>query len=132
MDPIARILAEAETIAVVGLSNNRERPAYQVAEYLKRNGYRIIPVNPNITEALGEKAYPDLLAIPGEVDVVNIFRRPEYVPDIVRQAIAKGAKVVWMQPGAESDEAADMAQAAGVQAVVGMCMRVEHKRLRGR
>lgn len=128
MDPIQKILEEAETIAVVGLSNNRQRPAYGVAEYLQKNGYRIIPVNPNETEVLGEKAYPDLLSVPDSVDIVNVFRNPRYVPEIVQQAISKGARVVWMQPGAENYDAADMAQAAGVQAVVGMCLRVQHRR----
>lgn len=128
MDPISKLLSEAETIAVVGLSNNPMRPSYDVSQYMQRMGYRIIPVNPNETEVLGEKAYPDLMSVPERVDVVNIFRRPEYVPDIVEQAIAKGAKVVWMQPGTENYDAADAAEAAGIQTVVGMCLRVQHRR----
>lgn len=128
MDPISKMLDEAETIAVVGLSNNPARPSYDVAQYMQRMGYRIIPVNPNETEVLGEKSYPDLLSVPGPIDIVDIFRRPEFVPDVVNQAIAKGAKVVWMQPGTENYDAADAAEAAGVKTVVGMCLRVQHRR----
>lgn len=128
MDPISKILQQAETIAVVGLSGNPARPSYDVAQYLQRSGYRVIPVNPNETQVLGEKAYPDLLSIPERIDIVDIFRRPEYVPDVVDQAIKKGAKVVWMQPGAENYDAADMAEAAGLKTVVGMCLRVQHRR----
>lgn len=127
MDPLEKILREAETIAVVGLSNRTDRPSYGVAQYLQRSGYRIIPVNPNVTEVLGEKAYPDLLAVPGRVDIVDIFRRPEYVPEIVQQAIAKNVRVVWMQPGTENYDAAEQAEAAGIKTIVGMCLRVQHK-----
>jgi predicted CoA-binding protein len=128
MDPLDKILQESENIAVVGLSNHTDRPAYDVARYLQRNGYRIIPVNPNETSVLGEKAYPDLLSVPERIDIVDIFRRPEYVPEIVQQAIARNAKVVWMQPGAENYDAAEAAEAAGLVAIVGMCLRVQHKR----
>ena len=128
MDPIQKILNESQTIAVVGLSNNPARPSYGVAQYLQQSGYRIIPVNPNEKQVLGEQAYPDLLAVPGRVDIVHIFRRPEYVPDIVKQAIAKNVRAVWMQPGTENYDAADAAEAAGITAVVGMCLRVQHKR----
>lgn len=127
MDPISKILSESQNVAVVGLSSNPERPSYGVAQYLQRNGYHVIPVNPNETEVLGEKAYPDLASVPETVDIVNIFRRPEYVPDIVKQAIAKGVKVVWMQPGTENYDAADAAEAAGIKTVVGMCLRVQHR-----
>lgn len=130
MDPVQKILREAETIAVVGLSNNRDRPAYEIAEYLQRNGYHIVPVNPNETDVLGEPSYPDLLSVPGRVDIVNVFRNPRYVPEIVRQAIARGARLVWMQPGAENYDAAEMAEAAGLEVVVGMCIRVQHRRVR--
>ncbi|MCX7840691.1 MAG: CoA-binding protein, partial [Anaerolineae bacterium] len=105
MDPIAQVLNESKTIAVVGLSSNPQKPSYEVAQYLQERGYKIIPVNPNLTEVLGEKAYPDVLSIPEPVDVVDIFRPPEAVPEIVEQAIAKKAKVVWMQPGAENLQA---------------------------
>lgn len=128
MDPISKILEQAETIAVVGLSSDPGRPSYDVAQYLQKSGYRIIPVNPNEARVLGERAYPDLLSVPEQVDIVDIFRRPEFVPEIVHQAIAKGAKVVWMQPGTENYDAADAAEAAGLKTVVGMCLRVQHKR----
>lgn len=129
MDPLAKILSESQNVAVVGLSSNPARPSYGIAQYLQRNGYRVIPVNPNETEVLGEKAYPDLASVPDPVDIVNIFRRPEYVPEIVNQAIAKGAKVVWMQPGTENYDAADAAEAAGIKTVVGMCLRVQHRHM---
>lgn len=127
MDPIQEILEQSKTIAVVGLSANPSRPSYQVAEYLQNQGYRIIPVNPNVNNVLGENAYPDLLSVPEDLDVVEVFRNPEAVPEIIRQAIQKKAKVVWMQPGAENYDAADAAEAAGLKTVVGMCMRVQHK-----
>ncbi len=127
MDPISQILNQAKTIAVVGLSNNPARPSYDVADYLQQNGYRIVPINPNEIEVLGERAYPDLLSVPMPIDIVDIFRRPQFVPEVVQQAIAKGAKLVWMQPGAENYEAAEMAEAAGLKTVVGMCLRVQHK-----
>jgi len=128
MESLEKILRQAETIAVVGLSNNTARPAYEVAEYLQRSGYRIIPINPNETAVLGETAYPDLLSVPQRIDIVDIFRQPEAAPEITRQAIARNVKVVWMQPGAENYAAADQAQAAGVVAIVGMCLRVQHER----
>lgn len=127
MDPIAQVLKESKTIAVVGLSSNPHKPSYEVAQYLQARGYKIIPVNPNLTEALGEKAYPDVLSIPEAVDVVDIFRPPEAVPEIVEQAIAKKAKVVWMQPGAENLQAAERAMQAGLQVIVGVCMMREHR-----
>jgi predicted CoA-binding protein len=129
-DGLRKILTTAKTIAVVGLSNNPDRPSHDVAGYLKKQGYRIIPVNPTIQEALGEKAYPSLKDIPGPVDIVQIFRRPEEVPGVVDDAISIGAKVVWMQPGAEHEEAAAKAQAAGLRIVVGACMRTVHRSLR--
>jgi uncharacterized protein len=127
MDPIQEILEQSKTIAVVGLSSNPTKPSLEVAEYLQRQGYRIIPVNPNESEILGEKAYPDLLSVPEAIDVVDVFRNPDAVPEIVRQAIQKRAKVIWMQPGAENYDAADIAEAAGLRTVVGMCMRVQHR-----
>ncbi len=129
MDPIQEILQKSKTIAVVGLSSKPERPSHQVAMYLQRNGYKIIPVNPNERQVLGEKAYPDLTSVPGAIDIVDIFRNPAAVPDVVNQAIQKKAKVVWMQPGAENYDAADAAEAAGLKTVVGMCMRVLHHQL---
>jgi len=129
-DEIQKILTTSKTIAVVGLSSKPDRPSHEIASYLKDQGYRIIPVNPTIQEALGEKAYPSLRDIPGRIDIVQIFRRPEEVPAIVDDAISIGAKVVWMQPGAENEEAAAKAESAGLKAVVGACMRSVHRTLR--
>ena len=131
-DPIAKVLSENGTIAVVGLSSNPTKPSYEVAQYLQERGYKIIPVNPTLTEVLGEKAYPDVLSIPGAVDVVDIFRTPDAAPEIVEQAIAKQAKVVWMQPGAENMQAAERAAQAGLEVIVGVCMRKEHRGLQGK
>lgn len=124
---IKRILDESHTIAVVGLSNKPERPSFDVACYLKDHGYRIIPVNPKLSEVLGEKAYPDLLSIPGEIDVVDIFRRSEDVGPVVDDAIKKGAKVVWMQLGIINEEAAEKARAAGLDVVMDRCIKIEHR-----
>jgi uncharacterized protein len=125
-DAIGRILKENGTVAVVGVSDNPERQSYGVARYLKDAGYRVIPVNPKLPEFYGEKAYPDLRSIPGPVDVVDIFRAPDAVPEIVEQAIEKKVKVVWMQPGAENLQAAERAKAAGIEVVMGQCMKREH------
>ncbi|MDQ7844650.1 MAG: CoA-binding protein [Armatimonadota bacterium] len=130
-EEMRRILTTAKTIAVVGLSNNPDRPSYEAASYLKAAGYRIIPVNPTISEALGEKAYASLRDIREPVDVVQIFRRPEEVPQVVDDAIAIKAKAVWMQPGAENEAAAARARAAGLLVVVGACMMVAHRRFVG-
>jgi uncharacterized protein len=126
------ILANSKTIAVVGLSANPDRPSHSVAAYLQQHGYRIIPVNPNISEVLGEKAYASVRDIPGPVDVVDIFRRSEAVAPIVEDAIAKGAKVVWMQVRIINEEAANRARAAGLTVVMDTCMRVTHQLLRAR
>ena len=128
-DTVEDILMLTRTIAVVGLSNKPDRPSYEIASYLQNVGYRVIPVNPTIPEVLGEKAYKNLRDIPERVDIVQIFRRPEEVPAIVEDAIAIGAKVVWMQPGAEHQDAAAKAEAAGLKAVVGACMRTVHQSL---
>src|SRR6516162_6865122 len=106
MNQIADILRSARTIAVVGLSGKRFRPSYGVTEYMQRAGYRIIPVNPFETEILGERAYADLDSVPGPIDIVDIFRRSEFVPDIVEAAIRKGAKAIWMQEGVAHEGAA--------------------------
>ena len=127
MDPIAKVLSESKTIAVVGLSANPAKPSYDVAKYLQEQGFKIIPVNPTLVEAFGEKAYPDVLSIPGLVDVVDIFRNPDAVPEIIEQAIAKKAKVVWMQPGAENMQAAERAMQAGLEVIIGVCMMREHR-----
>jgi len=125
------ILQSTKTIAVVGLSSNPEKDSYQIASYLKEQGYRIIPVNPTTSEVLGEKAYPDLQSVPEKIDVVQVFRKSEDVPPIVDEAIKVGAKVVWMQEGIVNWEAADKARAAGLQVVMDTCMRVTHRRLIG-
>ena len=125
-DAIGRILKESRTIAVVGASDSPDRQSHGVMRYLKDAGYRVIPVNPKLKELFGEKSYPDVSSIPGPVDVVDIFRNPDAVPEIVEQAIAKKVKVVWMQPGAEHAGAADRARAAGIEVVSGTCMKREH------
>jgi len=124
------ILANAKTIAVVGLSHRRSRPSYSVSEYLQSAGYRIIPVNPGETDVLGEKSYATLEEIPDKVDIVDIFRRAEFVPDIVDAAIRIGAKCVWMQEGIEHEEAAAKARAAGLEVVMDRCILKEHYRIR--
>lgn len=123
------ILQSARTVAVVGLSGKRYRPSYGVAEYLKREGYRVIPVNPEETEVLGEKSYPDLDSVPGEIDVVDVFRRSEFVPEIVEAAIRKGVKVIWMQEGVIHEEAARRAREAGLTVVMDRCILKDHRRL---
>ena len=118
-----------KTIASVGLSSNPARPSFGVCSYLKSKGYRIIPVNPNESDVLGEKSYQDLDAVPEAVDIVQIFRKPEFALEIVEAAIRKGAKVVWMQDGAGDAAAAKRAQDAGLTVVVDDCMLRQHKRL---
>ncbi|MCX8125681.1 MAG: CoA-binding protein [Dehalococcoidia bacterium] len=125
----AEILRKYKTVAVVGLSDDPERPSYRVAAYLKDNGYRIIPVNPKVKWVLGELSYPDLLSIPVPFEIVDIFRRPEDVGPIVEQAIAKGARVIWMQEGITNEEAASRARQAGLQVVMDRCMMKEHRKL---
>jgi predicted CoA-binding protein len=129
MKSISEILHSARTIAVVGLSNKRFRPSYGVSEYLKRVGYRIIPVNPLEDEVLGEKSYSDLDSVPVPVDIVDIFRRSEFVPEIVEAAIRNGAKAIWMQEGVIHEQAARRAEAAGLTVVMDHCILKEHRRL---
>jgi uncharacterized protein len=129
MKPLFEILQSARTIAVVGLSGKRYRPSYGVAEYMQRAGYRIIPVNPEETEVLGEKSYPDLDSIPGPIDIVDIFRRSEFVPEIVEAAIRKGARAVWMQEDVVHEEAAKRAEAAGLVVFMDRCILKDHRRL---
>jgi predicted CoA-binding protein len=126
---IADILHSARTIAVVGLSGKRYRPSYGVAEYMQRAGYRIIPVNPMESSVLGEQAYPDLDSVPEPVDLVDIFRRSEFVPEIVEAAIRKGAKAIWMQEGVIHEAAAARAEAAGLAVVMDRCILKDHRRL---
>ena len=127
-DAITAILSRYKTIAVVGLSSNPMRPSHEVSEYMQRAGYRIIPVNPNETEVLGEKSYARLEDVPETVDVVNVFRRAEEVPPVVDSAIRVGARVVWMQLGIKNEEAAEKARAAGLAVVEDACILVEHRR----
>ena len=129
MKPIADLLHSAHTIAVVGLSSKRFRPSYGVSEYLQRNGYKIIPVNPLESEVLGERAYPDLESVPGQIDIVDIFRRSEYVPEIVEAAIRKGAKAIWMQEGVCHEAAARRAAQAGLIVIMDRCILKDHRRL---
>jgi predicted CoA-binding protein len=129
MSQIDEILRTCHTIAVVGLSPRRFRPSHGVAEYMQRAGYRIIPVNPTQTQILGEKCYPDLDSVPDAVDIVDIFRRSEFVPDIVEAAIRKGAKVVWMQEGVVHEDAARRAMEAGLVVVMDRCILKDHRRL---
>lgn len=125
-----KILDSSRVVAMVGLSPKPERPSYEVASYLKEQGYRIIPVNPGTREILGEPCYPDLGSIPESVDVVDIFRRSEEVPAIVEEAIKIGAKTVWMQEGVINEEAAAQARKAGLTVVMDKCMRKEHRKLK--
>ncbi|HJX96113.1 MAG TPA: CoA-binding protein [Candidatus Acidoferrum sp.] len=127
-DPILEILKKYKTMAVVGLSSNPARPSFGVTEYMQGAGYRIIPVNPNETEVLGEKSYARLEDVPEKIEIVDVFRRAAEVPPVVESAIRVGAKVVWMQLGIENAEAAERARAAGLIVVEDACIRVEHRR----
>jgi predicted CoA-binding protein len=126
---IPDLLRTARTIAVVGLSNKRWRPSYGVSEYMQRAGYRIIPVNPELSEALGERSYPDVEAVPERIDIVNIFRRSEFAPAIVEAAIRIGAKAIWMQEGVVNEKAAARARAAGLTVIMDRCLLKEHRKL---
>ena len=128
---IERVLRECRTIAVVGASPDPARPSYGVADFLKRQGYRIIPVNPGAGEVLGETAYPDLTSIPEAVEVVDIFRRSEAVLPVVEEAIAIGARIIWMQKGVVNEEAAARARESGLVVIMDRCMMEEHYRLLG-
>ena len=125
-DFVTEILTRYKTLAVVGLSSKVTRPSHGVAEYMQRHGYRIIPVNPRETEVLGEKAYASLDAVPEAAEVVVIFRRPEFVPQVVEAALRKGARVIWMQEGVVHEEAAARARAAGLTVIQDRCILKEH------
>src|SRR5438552_18894093 len=125
-DPITEILKRAKTIAVVGLSDSPLRPSHGVAAYLQTQGYRIIPVNPQIQTSLGEKAYPSLLDVPEKIDIVDIFRRSEFVAPIVDQAIQLKVAAIWMQEGVVHDQAAEKARRAGIFVVMDRCILKEH------
>ena len=129
MPPINELLKTAHVIAVVGLSSRKHRPSFGVSEYMQRAGYRIIPINPNESSILGEKSYASLEDVPEKIDIVDIFRRSEFVPEIVEQAIRVGAGAVWMQEGVIHEEAAARAQAAGLTVVMDRCILKEHQRL---
>jgi uncharacterized protein len=126
---VRSILREARTIAVVGLSSKPHRPSNEVASYLQLHGYRIIPVNPNEAEVLGEKVYPSLDEVPDPIDVVDVFRRAEHTPEIARQAVRAGAKVLWLQMGIVNDVARRIAEESGLQVVMDTCMMTAHRRL---
>ncbi len=125
------ILGEARTVAVVGLSSKPWRPSYRIAAYLRERGYRVVPVNPHEDEVLGERAYPSLLEVPRQppVDVVNVFRRAEHAPEVARQAVQVGAKVLWLQDGAVSEEARRIGEEAGLTVIMGLCIYHESLRL---
>jgi predicted CoA-binding protein len=127
------ILDEARTIAVVGLSSRPDRDSHGVARYLQRRGYRVVPVNPNETEVLGEKAYPSLLDVPTDVaiDIVDVFRRAEATPPIAEQAVRAGARVLWLQEGIVNDEARRIAEEGGLTVVMDRCIRTTRARLEG-
>jgi uncharacterized protein len=129
-DPIDELLASAKTIAVVGLSSKKFRPSYGVAQYLKSAGYRIIPVNPNEFEVLGENSYPSLESIPAseKIDIVDIFRRSQEVSEVVEGAIRIGARAVWMQEGVVNETAAARARAAGLFVAMDLCILKEHRK----
>jgi predicted CoA-binding protein len=126
-DPILDLLKRSKTIAVVGLSDSPLRPSHGVSAYMQTQGYRIVPVNPNIESALGEKAYLSLLDVPEKIDIVNIFRRPEYVESVVDQAIQLKVPAIWMQEQVVNQPAAEKARRAGIFVVMDACILKEHK-----
>lgn len=126
---MGELLREARIIAVVGLSNNPMRASLGVARFLQRNGYRVIPVNPNETEVLGERAYASVRDVPYEIDIVNVFRRPDRVPEVVEDALQKGTRCIWMQEGVINHAAARRAEAAGIPVVMDRCILKELARL---
>ena len=126
-DPITDLLKHARTIAVVGLSNSPLRPSHGVSAYMQSHGYRIIPVNPQIHGSLGERAYPSLLDVKEKIDIVNIFRRPEFVEEVVDQAIQMKVPVIWMQEGVVHEKAAQKARQAGIFVIMDTCILKEHR-----
>ncbi len=129
LDTVRQILASAKTIAVVGLSANESKDSNRVAKYLQGKGYKVIPVNPAATEILGEKSYPDLTSIPDKIDIVDVFRKPEFLNDIAEQAVKIGAKTLWMQQGIRNDAAAQTARGGGLEALQDICIMQAHKQL---
>lgn len=128
---IRQILETASTIAIVGLSDKPDRESHRVAEHLQAHGYRIIPVNPTVETVLGEKSYARVADIPEKIDIVDVFRKPDVMVEVVADAIEAGARVVWMQLGVVNQEAAKKAEAAGLQVVMDRCIKIEHRRLLG-
>jgi hypothetical protein len=126
-DPITELLKHAKTIAVVGLSDNPMRPSHGVSAYMQSHGYRIIPVNPQVTSCLGEKAYASLSDVPEKIDIVNIFRRPEFVEEVVDQAIVLKVPAIWMQEEVVHERAAEKARKAGILVVMDRCILQEHR-----
>ena len=127
LGPVAELLKRAKTIAVVGISNDPLRPSNGVSAYMQSQGYRIIPVNPRIESCLGEKAYASLLDVPQKIDIVNIFRRPEFVEEVVDQAIRLKVPAIWMQEGVIHEKAAEKARKAGIFVVMDRCILQEHR-----
>lgn len=132
VEKLRTLFAEMKNIAVVGLSPKENRPSHQVARYLQEAGYTIIPVNPGQEEILGRKCYPDLCSVEGPVDVVDIFRRADQVEPLVRDAVAIGARVVWMQQGIVNEQAAALAEAAGLMVIMDRCLKVDHMQFAGK
>ena len=128
---LRRILMRHRSLAVVGLSAHWHRPSHFAAKYMLDHGYRVVPVNPAYDEVLGQRCYPSIAAIPGPVDIVDAFRKPAEMPAIAREAVAKGAKVLWMQLGIRNDEAARIAMDAGLDVVMDRCVKIEHARILG-
>ncbi len=126
---LKQLLTESKTIAIVGLSDNPSRASYGVARFLQRQNYRVIPVNPAVTEVLGEKCYARVEDIPEQVDIVDVFRRSEFMPEVVADALKKQPRCIWMQEGVEHEEAAKTAEAAGVKVVMNHCILKELARL---
>ncbi|HJT70958.1 MAG TPA: CoA-binding protein [Terriglobales bacterium] len=126
-DPIRELLERSKTIAVVGLSDSPMRPSHGVSAYMQSQGYRIIPVNPNISQALGEKAYPSLLEVPEKIDIVDIFRRSQFVEEVVDQAIQLKVPAIWMQEGVINQRAAEKAQKNGIFVLMDTCILKEHR-----
>jgi uncharacterized protein len=129
-DPITNLLRQSKTIAVVGLSSNPARPSHEVAAYLQSAGYKIIPINPNESEVLGQKSYPRIEDVPEPIDIVDVFRRPEEVPSIADSAIAIHAKALWLQQQITHPAASEKARAAGLLVIEDACMLIEHKKRR--
>ncbi len=127
MSTESEILRRYRTIVVVGANSNPSRPSHYVSDYMRSQGYRIIPVNPDEDEVFGERCYPDLASVPEPVEFVNVFRRSEYCADVARDAVAAGAKAIWLQSGISSREARTVAEEAGIDYIENRCVMVEHR-----